>query len=249
MSQVDRSFIGEGVIYARAYQSQDPLIDIGNADSFSLAFTSDRKTLPNYRGGGGNRNVNEKITGVTCAIGMYDITAENLARVTRSTTAAIPTTAIVDELQVCGGVIGELVPFKYLPNLVETIAVVTAADLPLIAGTDYRVTAHGLIVLSTDVTAAGVKVSYTPRAATAIQLLNGAQVELELYISGLNDAQSGEPFSLRPRRVKFGLLSALSVFGTEYLKLEGSAELLADDMVSDSGISKFCEMQLVDKAV
>ena len=80
MAQIDRSFIGEGIIYARAYQSQDPLLDIGNCDAFNISFTSDRQTLRNFRGGGGNRNVREIVTDVTSTIGMYDMTATNLAR-------------------------------------------------------------------------------------------------------------------------------------------------------------------------
>jgi len=78
-------------------------------------------------------------------------------------------------------------------------------------------------------------------------MLAGAPVELELYIAGLNDAQSGEPFSLRPRRAKFGLTSELPVFSQEYVKLASTVELLADDLVQGAGISKFCQMDVIDK--
>ncbi len=36
-------------------------------------------------GGGGNSNVRERVTDVTSSIGMFDLTAENVALVTRST--------------------------------------------------------------------------------------------------------------------------------------------------------------------
>ncbi|OLU23085.1 hypothetical protein BVH03_22920 [Pseudomonas sp. PA15(2017)] len=248
MTQIDRSFVGEGIIYARKYQSQDPLIDIGNCDTFTLAYTVNRVTLPNYRGGGGNRNGRSPVTDVQATIGMYDITAENLARVTRSTLSAVLTTAIVDQPLVSGGVEGELIPFKYLPDLSKTVAVKGADDGVLDPGTDYLLTPHGIIVTgSGKITAAGIKASYTPLAQAAVQMLNGSEGEFELYIAGLNDAQSGEPFSLRPRRIKFGTIAQLPILGTEYLKLEAPAELLADPLVLSNDISKFCEMQIVDK--
>lgn len=96
MAQIDRSFIGEGIPYARLYQTQDPLIDIGNCDTYNISFTTDRQTLRNYRGGGGNRNVREQVTDVISTIGMYDMTATNLARVTRSTVTAVIAGTVAD---------------------------------------------------------------------------------------------------------------------------------------------------------
>ena len=248
MPQIDRSFAGEGIIYARAYQSADPLLDIGNCDTFNLSFTTNQTKLPNYRGGGGNRNVREVVTDVTAAIGMYDLTATNVARVTRATVTAVAAGVVTAEVLACAGVEGELIPFKNLPDLSVAPVIVTASDAALVAGTDYLLTPHGIIVTAnSDITVAGIKATYTKLAADALQLLNGSQVELEFYIAGLNDAQSGEPFSLRPRRAKLGLINQLSVFGQEYLKLEANAELLADPLVQSNDISKFCEMQLVSK--
>lgn len=250
MPQIDRSFVGEGIIYARAYQSQDPLLDIGNCDAFSIAFATDRATLPNYRGGGGNRNVRERVTDVTATIGMFDLTATNLARVTRSTIINSAAGTVAAEPRTCAGVAGELIPLKHLPDLSQPVTVKAPGNggATFEAGKDYLLTKHGLIVTTgTSLTSAGVVVDYTRLAVSAVQLLNGSQVELELYIAGLNDAQSGEPYALRPRRVKFGLLSELPVFGAEYLRLEGPAELLADERVTDTTLSKFCEMQLVNK--
>lgn len=336
MAQIDRSFVGEGIIYARAYQSADPLLDIGNCDTFNLSFASNRTTLPNYRGGGGNRNVREQVTDVTATIGMFDITATNLARVTKAAIQSIAAGAVSNEVCKAGGVAGELIPFKHLPDLSQEVTVsllpatasasatvgnagdgtigavtvtgaaigaytveltsataftvtgpgaaiigsgtvgeafvggglsftVTAGATPFIAGDDFTITVaatgeaaagvdflltpHGITRTSgSAITAAGVVVSYTRLEADAVQLLAGSQVELELYIAGLNDAQSGEPFALRPRRVKFGIASELPVFGTEYLRLEAPAELLADDLVTATDISKFCEIQLLKKA-
>ncbi|WP_313128153.1 phage tail tube protein [Stutzerimonas nitrititolerans] len=248
MAQQDRSFVGEGIIYARAYQSNDALIDIGNCDVFNLAFQTERATLRNFRGGGGNRNVREQVTDVTATIGMYDITAVNLARVTRASVKDVLAGEVTAEVLTCKGIEGELIPFKNLPDLSAPVTLVTAADEALAAGTDYLLTPHGIIVIGSGlITDEGIKATYTKQATSVIHMLAGSQVELELYIAGLNDAQSGEPWALRPRRVKFGLISELPVFGTEYLKLEASAELLADPLVTATDISKFCEMHMVKK--
>lgn len=248
MSHTDRSFVGEGIIYARAYQTADPLLDIGNCDTFNLSFTTNRVTLPNYRGGGGNRNVREQVTDVVSTIGMFDITATNLARVTKAVITAIAAGTVTAEVLSCAGVEGELIPFKHLPDLSQPVTIVTAADAALAAGADYLLTPHGIIVTGSSlIDDTGIKATYTKLAADAVQMLAGSQVELELYIAGLNDAQSGEPFALRPRRVKFGIASSLPVFGREYLRLEAPAELLADDLVTAPGISKFCQMDLVNK--
>ncbi len=246
---IDRSFIGEGIVHGREYGSQDPLLPFGNCDVFNISFATDRKALPNYMGGGGNRNVRERVTDVTSSVGFYDLTPSNLALVTRSTIQVTPTAAVTDEPHISTGVALELIPFKYLPDLTKTVTVKTAGGAPLDEGTDYLLIPHGIQVLSDgDIDATGITVSYTPRPSSAVQMLNGSQKELELYIAGLNDAQSGEPFSLRLRRVKFGMLQELAVLGQEYAKLTGPAELLADPRVTATDISKFCQMDLATAA-
>ena len=339
MAQQDRSFIGEGIIYARRYQTNDPLIDIGNCDVFNISFATDRQTLPNFRGGGGNRNVRERITDVTATIGMYDLTPDNIARATRSNVAQVAAAAVSNEALRIGGVAGELVPFATLPDLSQPVTITRAGTLTASseaalgnagngtlgslsvttaaageysvvltseteftvagpddieigtgtvgtqfsagglvfkltagdtafdaddgftitvaqgaggaaeAGVDYQLTPHGIIIpAGSALTAAGATVSYTSLKAAVIHMLTASQIELEIYIAGLNDAQTGEPYSLRARRVKMGITSELTALGQEYLKLEVGAELLADPLVTDPGISKFCEMVVVNKA-
>nr|WP_312231140.1 hypothetical protein [Pseudomonas sp.] len=249
MSQIDRSFIGEGIPYGRLYQTQDPLIDMGNCDAFNIAFTTNRQTLPNFRGGGGNRNVRERVTDVNATIGLYDMTETNLARITRSTIQNVASGVQTDEPATAGGVEGELIPFKYLPDLSKPVTVKGADDTELSAGADYLLTPHGILrTAGSKITAAGVLFTYTKRASSALQMLNGNAPELEIFIAGLNDAQSGEPYTLRLRRVKFGMLASFPVFGQEYLKLEGPAELLADPLVLTNDISKFCQMDMVKAA-
>lgn len=249
MAQIDRSFVGEGIIYGRIYQSAEALTDLGNCDTFNLSFATERKTLPNYRGGGGNRNVRERVTDVTATVGMFDIVASNLARVTKAVIAEVAAGAVTAEVLGCKGEQGELIPFKHLPDLRQPVTLVTAADVALQPGTDYLLTAHGVIVTPGSlIDDTGIKASYTRLQSSAVQMLAGSQFELELFIAGLNDAKSGEPFALRVHRAKFGLAKEIPMFGTEFMRLEAPVELLASDLVQSGGISKFCQMDLVTGA-
>lgn len=246
--QHDKSLIGEGIIRLRKYGSQGPLIDIGNSDAFNLSFSVEKRTLKNFRGGGGNRNVKEIVGDVTAALGLYDLTAENIARALKGSTVAITADPITDELLVCGGVINEFVPFANIPDTSATVTVVDAAAAPeaLEAGTDYVLNPHGLTILSNKITAAGVKVSYTPKVGSAIHLLAGSGQEWEIHIAGLNDAQSGAPYAVRIHRAKFGLSSEFALLSQDYTKLSPPLEILADDTVTGEGISKFVRMDIVD---
>ncbi|MDF3935468.1 hypothetical protein [Pseudomonas citronellolis] len=248
LQKIDRSFIGEGVVHGRLYGGQGPFLPFGNCDAYSISYATDRKTLPNYMGGGGNRNVRERITDITASISLYDVTAENIALLTRGSVSATPLAAITAEAHSCSGVAGELVPFDFLPDLAKPISVSGSADEVLAVGSDYLLTPHGIQLLGASTAIQGVTVGYTPVPSKVVHMLNGLQVEMELYIAGLNDAQSGEPFALRCRRAKFGTLSELGVLGTDYVKLTGPMDLLADPLVTASGLSKFCEMHLVEPA-
>src|SRR5690606_1677067 len=128
MAQIDRSFVGEGVAYARLYQSQSPLLDIGNCDTFSIGFTTNRTTLPNFRGGGGTRNVRESVTDVTATAGMYDITPTNLARVVRCSIQVGEVTPITDVALVCEGIVGELISIAKLSDTGETVTIKSPSD-------------------------------------------------------------------------------------------------------------------------
>lgn len=246
-NQHDFSFIGEGVLRIRKYGSQDPFIDVGNAESLNMSFATESKALPNYRGGGGNRNFKELVTDVTASLGLYDLTPGNIARAYHGTTEAVSVDPVTDELLVCGGLPDEFVPFAQLPDLGETVTVVDAATTPttLVAGTDYVLNPHGLTIKSDKITAAGLKVSYTPAPANAIQLLAGEGIEWEAHLAGLNSAQNGKPYSVRIHRLKFGLATELALLSQDYSQLQPTLQILADDTVTGEGVSKFVRMDMV----
>lgn len=246
MAHVDRSFIGEAEIFVRPFGTAGALQSIGNCDTFNIGYNVDSRKLPNFMGGGGNRNVSEKVSDVTVAIGMYDVTPENLARVTKAAVSNYAAGIVNAEPIACAGVEGELIPFKYLPDLTQPVTISTADDVALAEGQDYILGPHGIFPTGdSGITSAGIKATYTRKGASVVEMLAGSQVELELFVAGLNDAQSGEPYALRAHRCKFGLIKELGLIGTSYMKLDSQGELLADHRVTEVGISKFCKMDLM----
>jgi len=245
--QNDESMIPEGVIAIRLHGAgaDRPWHDVGNNSAGTLNVTTESRNLPNYRGGGGNRNSSTKISEVTAAFTMHDISPENVARALRGTQLEVPITAITDELQATSGIIGEVIAFEYLPNRTETITVKTADDAPLEEGKDYTLTPHGLSVQSALITAAGIKVSYTPAAGDVVDLLVGEDRTWEVRILGTNDAQDGKPFKYNIWKAKFNIASALALISDTYAELPVVLNVLVDDTVDESGIAKFAKMSTV----
>lgn len=242
--QNDESMIPEGVIAIRLHGTgaDRPWHDVGNNSAGTLNVTTESRNLPNYRGGGGNRNNSTKISEVTAAFTMHDISPENVARALRGTQSEVPITAITDELQATSGIIGEVIAFEYLPNRTETITVKTAADAALEAGVDYTLTPHGLSVQSALITAAGIKVSYTPAAGDVVDLLVGEDRTWEVRILGTNDAQDGKPFKYNIWKAKFNIASSMALISDTYAELPVVLNVLVDDTVDESGIAKFAKM-------
>ncbi len=226
MSTVDRSFIGTGSIHIQPHDQSAPLLPIGNVSEFTFSFEEDRKELKNYLGGGGNRNVISRVSGITASVVAHDFTASNISLALRGTVNQGSTTAITDEPLVSHGVANELIPFKRLPDLNQSITVKDSLDTTLIAGDDYELTQSGIKVIDGGgIDNQGVKVSYTPLSTNMVQALVESGREFVLFMEGLNDAQEGLPFNIRVHRVKFSPVQNLG--------------FISDDFANDRLLSSF----------
>ena len=174
MSTIDRSFIGAGSIHIQPYDKSAPLLPVGNVSEFTFSFEEDRKELKNYLGGGGNRNVIRRVSGITASVVAHDFTASNISLALRGNVTAASTTAVTDEELLSHGVAGELIPFNRLPDLAQTVTVKDSLDTILVKDDDYELAKSGIKVLAEGgIDNQGVKVSYTPIKASMVQ----AQVE------------------------------------------------------------------------
>ncbi len=245
MSTVDRSFIGAGSIHIQPYDQSAPLLPIGNVSEFSFSFEEDRKELKNYLGGGGNRNVISRVSGITASVVAHDFTAENISLALRGSVTSSITTAIVDEEWSSHGVEGELIPFRYLPDTSKTITVKDGNDLVLTEGEDYTISKSGITVIGTgNISSVGVKVSYTPISSNLVQALIESGREFALFMEGLNDAQEGLPFNIRVHRVKFSPVQSLGFISDDFASIPLQIDVLADTRIAGNGLSAFMQLDL-----
>ncbi len=245
MSLQERSFIGAGQIHIQPYDKSAPLLPIGNVSEFTFSFEEDRKELKNYLGGGGNRNVLSRVSGVTASLNAHDFTPDNLALALRAGIESVAVTPVVDEEQVSFGIADELIPFDKLPDSSQSITVKDSLDTVLTEGDDYVRVASGIKVLDGGgIDNQGVKVSYTPVAASMVQALVNSGKEFVLFMEGLNDAQEGSPFNIRVHRVKFSPVQNLGFISDDFASITLQLDVLADTTISGNGLSQFMQIDL-----
>ncbi|MGI9276866.1 MAG: hypothetical protein ACR2PT_18720 [Endozoicomonas sp.] len=245
MSTIDRSFIGAGGIHIQPYDKSAPLLPVGNVSEFNFSFEEDRKELKNYLGGGGNRNVISRVSGITASLVAHDFTASNISLALRGTVTAASVTAVTDEELVSHGVADELIPFKRLPDLAQPITAKDNDDNPLVKGEDYELTRSGIMVLADGgIDNQGIKVSYTPMKANMVQALVESGREFILFMEGLNDAQEGLPFNIRVHRVKFSPVQNLGFISDDFASIPLEIDVLADTAISGNGLSPFMQIDL-----
>ena len=245
MSTIDRSFIGAGSIHIQPYDQTAPLLPIGNVSEFTFSFEEDRKELKNYLGGGGNRNVISRVSGITASLNASDFTADNISLALRASVTETSTTPVSDELLPSYGVQDELIPFNNLPDLTQTVTVKDSLDAALVAGVDYELVKSGIKVLvNSGIDDKGVTVSYTPLAANMVQALVESGREFVLFMEGLNDAQEGLPFNVRVHRVKFSPAQNLGFISDDFANITLQLDVLADASITGNGLSPFMQINL-----
>ncbi|WP_263080125.1 hypothetical protein [Endozoicomonas sp. Mp262] len=245
MSLQERSFIGAGQIHIQPYDKSAPLLPIGNVSEFTFSFEEDRKELKNYLGGGGNRNVLSRVSGVTASLNAHDFTSDNLALALRAGIESVAVTPVVDEEQASFGIADELIPFDKLPDSSQSITVKDSLDTVLTEGDDYVRVASGIkVVDGGGIDNQGVKVSYTPVAASMVQALVNSGKEFVLFMEGLNDAQEGSPFNIRVHRVKFSPVQNLGFISDDFANITLQLDVLADTTISGNGLSQFMQIDL-----
>ncbi|WP_263080683.1 hypothetical protein [Endozoicomonas sp. Mp262] len=241
----ERSFIGAGQIHIQPYDKSAPLLPLGNVSEFTFSFEEDRKELKNYLGGGGNRNVISRVSGITASVVAHDFTADNISLALRGSVAAISTTAVVDEELVSYGVADELIPFNSLPDNSQFLTVKDSLDTVLTEGDDYERVKSGIKVLDGGgIDNQGVKVSYTPVQANMVQALVESGREFILFMEGLNDAQEGLPFNIRVHRVKFSPVQNLGFISDDFASIPLQIDVLADTSITGNGLSPFMQLDL-----
>jgi hypothetical protein len=246
MSIIDRTFIGKGEIHLKVRGGTTALLPVGNCSELTVSFEEDSKSALDFTSpGGGEANSLTRITQFTGNIKHLDISADNLALALRGAVEQVlGGTVVTDEAQPAIGVLNELVPFEFLPDLGETLSVTDAeSSAPLTAGVDYEVTRTGIKILDgTNIGATGILATYTKAKQEIMQALVAAGQEFKMVFNGLNEAQSGKAVNISIHRVKFSPAQGLSFIGDDFAEMDTGFNALSDATIAGDGVSKYMKV-------
>jgi hypothetical protein len=90
-----------------------------------------------------------------------------------------------------------------------------------------------------------LKITYDKNPQHVIQTLTDAGTEYSLFFDGLNEVDSGNPFTARMHRVKFSPTSGLELIGDEFGKITLAFSVLKDESIASAGMSQYMQMAMV----
>lgn len=243
------SYIGSGRVFVDGRR-------VGNCSEVKLSYTLDKKTQPNFEGGGGNLASRDKITGVALDLTCFNWSAENIALALQATLAQVASEAVTNEAHQMG--LHTLVDTNYMLDATKTVTVKTAGGspvtIPKVSATDgsvnYEISAAGITFLEgADVVAAlgsessiAITIDYTKHLAVVLQALLGTGKELKLVMDGVND-DNGNPAVVKVWRWKPSPTDGLNLISDDYATFALKGEVLAD-VSKPQGKSQFFEVGL-----
>ena len=246
MAITESSYIGKGIVYIKD-RSTGGFRFLANVESLTQSFETEEKSIPNNTAaGGGKWDSLTRITAARASAAMYDLSADNLALATNGSVTAITATPIVDEV-INATALGEIVPTaKIIDVSVAPLVKGNSGTPTYVVNTDYTVSPAGITpVVGGGLTASTpYKVSYTPKAGSAIEMLTAAAKEYTLMVDGLNEADSGKPVRITMHRAKPAAASEISYIGDDFATLPVDFELLSDSTITAAGKSKYAKIEL-----
>lgn len=231
METVQENYIGSGICYLNGR-------DIGNVSAANFSIEQETKEKTNNRGGGGNIASLTRISSIKLNLTMDSFNNANLSVALRGQVDVEISEAIADEQIVA--VVPGLVTTSKMIDTGSAYGVKTAADVALAEGTDYDITAAGIIAIDGGGISDGdtIKVTYQSAAATALEAMVGSGGEFEFVLDGLND-HNGKKSVVKAFRFKPSPTSGLDLISDDYADFEIEGELLADTTITAIGKSQF----------
>lgn len=246
MAITEKSYIGKGVVHIKD-RSTGGFRFLANVAKLTQSFETEEKSIPNNTAaGGGKWDSLTRVKAAKASAEMYDLSAENLALATNGSVSAIVVTPIVDEV-LTATALGEIVPTaKMIDTSVAPVLTDSTGTTTYTVDTDYTVSAAGItpLVGGTILAAASLKVDYTPKAGSVIEMLTAAAKEYTLMVDGLNEADSGSPVRITMHRAKPAATSGLDYIGDDFATLPVDFELLADTTITTAGLSQYAKIEL-----
>lgn len=246
----EQSFIGAGEVFVKPYGS--PETDgwrlIGNCGALTLAHSEDEKFVLNFRNSaGGKANSRTMISAVTLSANIYDRTAVNLAMGAKGTAAAVTSGSATNEVQYGWHAADRRIILNHL-NPTSIVVKNSAEVVTYVLNTDYTVSNGLITVLSTGAITNGqeLHISYSYAAYNKIEALVNSGIEYAVKFYGLNAAQSDTPVVISMHKVKFGAAGEMSMISEDFVSLDVTGEILADETIVTAGLSKYYSIKQVE---
>ena len=246
MALQDYSYVGFGRVFASEVGTPTNAFEIGNCSALNLQASEDKKSLKNFKsGGGGLQNSIIRIDTVSLNMTLHDINDDNLAMMLFGDKSAAVSGSVTGESVT--GYVGGLIR---LANIDPSSVVVT--DDPVVTtyveGIDYEVTAAGVVPLAGGAITDGdaLLIDYDYSAVSVVQALTQSAKEWAITFSGLNEARTGKAVVLDVYRNKFGPFSDLPLIGEDYAAPQLTGEVLVDSTKTGAGISQYFKVSYVD---
>lgn len=223
----EKKYIAGGIVRMREFGTSDPILDVGDVDECTITREIEEKTIPNLRGGGGNAAKYQRIVSINVAFVFRDLVAARLAQMLRGTVTDVAASSSSSEVHTArhGG---------YIPlDFVDPTSVVIKDDTDTttyVLDTDYIMGYNGPEILATGSIGDSdtVHISYDYSAQKVIEAFTEGASQWEVYIDGINDAESGERFDLAVWKWEPGIAEELNMLSQEYASLNSAGEALAD---------------------
>lgn len=231
MATTQENYIGSGICYLNGR-------DIGNVTAAAFSIDQETKEKANLRGGGGNIASLTRISSIKLALTMDSFNNDNLAVALRGQVDVEASEAITAELVTA--VVPGLGQTAKMIDTAQSYSVTDNADGALTEGTDYEITAAGVIAIDGGGITDGdtIKVTYQSKAASALEAMVSSGQEFKFVLDGLND-HNGKPSVVTAFRFKPSPTSGLDLIGEDYADFQVEGELLADTTIQAAGKSKF----------
>lgn len=222
---------------------------LGNVSKMTVEANYDKKTLPNYQGGGGNDDVFYKFKDGSIKLECRHLSVSLLLMALGGEAEAVAAGAVADEPHVVHQ-LGNLIALDSMQDMAEPMTVTNAAgDVTYDVGVHYLRKRAGIVPLAVAnggiALNAEIKVSYTKHKHQRVQALINSVTEKGLLFDGANE-RTGSPWCGRFHRVGWQPTKTLEFIGDDFLNWSLEGEILAWDGITDPAKSPFYELLVGD---
>lgn len=220
---------------------------LGNVGKLTVTANFEKKSVPNYEGGGGNNDSFSQFKDGTVLLECRQVSIALLEIALGGPAAAVAAGAVAAELHTVVE-LDKLIMLDHMQDMSVALTVTNNAGVTTyVEGVDYIRKRAGIIPLSEgDILAADVlKFAYTKHKHQRIQALINTVTEKGLLFDGSNQRSQG-PWLGNFHRLAFGPTKTLEFISDDFLNWAIEGEILAYDGITDPDKSQFYELLVGD---